>query len=1353
MASSNSTWAAPSLVRYRPAILALTALAAGCTIYYIHEQIWSSSAPPKASLQRSNARRQRHRPRQRPIPDISDSWSHRPTERSRYVPDVGWGTHPVSLDFLADATTNEERFADHIFLSSSGIITPLRRRMPSEQTIRAVAATDEEASTIRRELEEAFLCFYFWNYIPPSPITDEQRDIIVSQLGEDGGFSAQTVITALQWHQEGTLTERIERWERLFETRSRGRSDAGPSNQQDPVSGDLTSTMQSLEGQETLADADSVHSWREESGTNDSQDDSNEGQNLGNLLWRIAEEQARKESYVHRGVTCNSCNAMPIKGIRYRCSNCVDFDLCEQCEALQAHPKTHLFYKVRIPAPFLGNSRQPQPVWYPGRPTTVTYSIPKELMEKIKKDTEYQAVEIEALWEQFRCLAATEWDDDPSDYNLAIDKKTFDKCLVPNTTRPPIPNLIYDRAFSFYDVDNDGLIGFREFINGRAALTRQNPDERWKRIFKSYDIDNDGFVARKDFLRMFRAYYELTKELTLDIINGTEDDVSENGARDIVLGSQPISSAFSGAIPPGERLRTDVGKRRDEHGDYQIYDDIGGAVDDRDHEMANPDEVLADYTEAARFGRVQRKGIIGPWVADAIKNEEWPPGTVTDADLQKVFPHLSELKDVTSVQDQEAVRRAAHERIAREYQERQFVRRIALRNRRQRQSFYVEGEDGDEEENPPESGNGSTAASLRKNDKSRKDDLGHILGSSKAGDFRTRLLGSIKDMDWPLESPEKLMSDVFEMISNDWGGREIAEDLSGYGSFQHDAIDFVATLDSLISHINDVAKVPDSQESVDEQRKSLPSSSSRRSRSSSKVRFRDDVGTDDEHESRSRATSISSRSIPVNERWGGFVPEPEKDVGREVLYQVTQEAFNELLDPVFRLREDLALAGIRTRRMRKRHRAEIIASVKDPRLIKRRLDIYQKRWRIQQQNLQAGYLGTQEAEETFSADDFLTFISRTKAGQLADKTGEHCLRCTKSGVKSWIWAGGVCSCGKPSAEAVELMATDPEKPPVVCPSCGKGVLAPGKFCGSCGAPSKEVTDENEKLWKILRGIQDESVRETVKDEGEPKPTPNETSESLFPPAALEDLHGSVVAFHEANAPALEGRIAQKPLDDLLAESGYAAISPTMTSSTLLQPPDPTLPQNRPSYVPTSPTTTFSTLLQPPDPTLPQNRPTGNHEYTPNLGLDGANDIIEASVFLSSHHSLHTEGSTSPPPDPTLPHNRPNSPTTSSSSSTKDTPSLTSASTSIPEPTSKGTKNGVGWKHHPDRDQNSADEDDDAPLEPDTLMYYAALDILEAEDKERGGPGRLNFTEWEDIVKGHKGTALGFLGSWIEIASF
>lgn len=1336
MASFSSSWTAPSLARYRPAVLVLTALAAGCTIYYIHEQIWSSSRPPKASLQRSNAQRQRRRPRRRRSAGIANNYlAPGLTGRPRYVPDVPWGTVPVFLDFLTNAAFDEERFGDHLFLPSTvntlSITTPLRRRMPSQQDIRGVAADDEESLIIRRELEEAFLCFYFWKHIAPSTITDEQRDIIISQLGEDGGFSADIITTVLQWHQTGILTERIEWWEQLIDGRRRS-TDEGQIHQQDPVNGALASTMQALEGRETVADVDSEHSWREESGTNDGQDDSNEGQNLGNLLWGIAEEQARKESYIHRGVTCNSCNAMPIKGIRYRCSNCVDFDLCEQCEALQVHPRTHLFYKVRIPAPFLGNSRQPQPVWYPGRPTTARYSIPKQVMEKIKEDTGYQAVEVEALWEQFRCLAATEWDDDPCEYNLAIDRKTFDRCFIPNTsTRPPAPNLIYDRAFSFYDVDNDGLIGFGEFINGRAALNRDKPHERWKRVFKGYDINNDGFIDRRDFLRMFRAYYALTKELTLDVINGIEDDVSENGARDIILGSQPISSAFSGAIPLGERLRTDEGKTRDHHGDYQLDDRIG-VVDDRDYEVANFDEVLADSTEAARFGTVQSKGHIGR-VVDEIKNDTWPPPSITGSDLHKVFPHLNELKDVSAVQDQDAIRRVALERVAREHQQRQFVRRIAVRNRKQRQFFYLDAGDAAKEEKHSESEHEGVAGSLRKTNKSRKDNLVRILASSKADEFRMRLIDCVKFMEWPLETPERLINDVFELIFNEWGGREIAEDLCGYGSLQHDAIDFVATFDSLISHMSDAIKNPGHQKSADEQRKSLPSSSSRRSRSSSKVRFHDDICTDNEHDSRSRATSISSRSIPHNERWGGFAPEPEKDVGRDVLYQVTQEALNELLDPVFRLREDLALADVRTRNVRERHRADIITSVKEPREIKRYLDIYQSRWRLRQQSLELGYFGIQEIEETFGADGFLAFISRNQVGELNKQTKEHCSRCKLSGVDTWVWAGTSCTkCGKPPAEAREPPATDPGNPPTLCSNCGKVVLYPPIWdCSNCGVLSKEIIDETEKLWKIIRGSQDGlEERQVIQDEGELKSSPNEEVEPLFSPKTLEDLHSSVVAFNQASSLALEGTIAQKPLKDLLGESGYAAASPSSTSKSPSPPSDPTLPQNRPDKA-------FESGL--------------GHQ------LDGTSDV-EASASASFQHNVRTTHTRTPTvylreppnpatPDPTLPQNRPNSLTTASIRPNSEPP--TSTYNYIPKITPKVTVQGVSPTNHRPKNQSS----DEATPDSDTLVYYAALDILAAEDRERGGPGRLSFAEWEEIMKGEKGQSLGFLSSWIEIASF
>lgn len=87
--------------------------------------------------------------------------------------------------------------------------------------------------------------------------------------------------------------------------------------------------------------------------------DAKEGQHLLNLLFNIAEDQSRKEGYIHRGITCNSCQASPICGIRYKCANCVDYDVCERCEVRDDHNKTHLFIKIRIPMPPLTNPRAP----------------------------------------------------------------------------------------------------------------------------------------------------------------------------------------------------------------------------------------------------------------------------------------------------------------------------------------------------------------------------------------------------------------------------------------------------------------------------------------------------------------------------------------------------------------------------------------------------------------------------------------------------------------------------------------------------------------------------------------------------------------------------------------------------------------------------------------------------------------------------------------------------------------------------------------------------------------------------------------------------------------------------------
>jgi len=54
----------------------------------------------------------------------------------------------------------------------------------------------------------------------------------------------------------------------------------------------------------------------------------------------------KDEESIHYGVICDNCQAS-IVGIRYKCSTCPDYDLCEKCEPQGVHNPDHVFLMIK----------------------------------------------------------------------------------------------------------------------------------------------------------------------------------------------------------------------------------------------------------------------------------------------------------------------------------------------------------------------------------------------------------------------------------------------------------------------------------------------------------------------------------------------------------------------------------------------------------------------------------------------------------------------------------------------------------------------------------------------------------------------------------------------------------------------------------------------------------------------------------------------------------------------------------------------------------------------------------------------------------------------------------------------
>ncbi|KAK4228528.1 protein ref(2)P [Podospora fimiseda] len=581
------------------------------------------------------------------------------------------------------------------------------------------------------------------------------------------------------------------------------------------------------------------------------------GQNIVSLLFRVSEDNARRSAYVHRGCQCNGCGLVPIRGIRYRCANCADFDLCETCESQGLHTKTHIFYKIRIPAPRLG-PRQLQPVWYPGDPDNAIRLLPKHLMARLSKETGFERPELEALWEQWTFMANTEWREDPDELYVAMDRKTFERYLVPSGGhRQTTPNLLHDRMFAFYDDNNDDLIGFSEFLRGTSYRRRK---DRLRRIFNGYDVDGDGYVSRRDFLRLFRAYYVLFKQMQKDILEGLDDQVMSSAeVQQLVASRQPLSSFFGrdGGFPQGDTDRPLQGKVVNEGiGEVHISDGDHRAVVEDAPDTSDRQSILTDLfmkqsqTTQSLFMPVGDNGHSGHGAATIEYLTALLDPPVQTSQLPALILGETRNGGIMAVLGQPG----------------------QGENRRDGNADVV----GNGSSPPAEEARQTNGDMFVNGHELHQPSLATSSRRSRAN-ARKKLFDRWKRRQFYLDEEEGAIA------PEEWS----------------DDDDILAQVDVSIGN----SKAP--------QQPILS-----RSRSSSKVRFADD---DDDYDVRSNP-STSSRSIP--ERWGGMeIPDAERDVGKEIFYQVIQQAFNEILDTLFKPKEDLAVQAAETKELREKYRS------------------------------------------------------------------------------------------------------------------------------------------------------------------------------------------------------------------------------------------------------------------------------------------------------------------------------------------------------------------------------------------------------------------------------------------------